>query len=232
MSVLRSSRLAVGIVVACVALAGAACGDDASGQATSTTSSSPASPASPSSTVSTSSTTEVAGSGASPGPSAPLASAPDAAAAQGSGLTEAPGTVDRALLEGFGEVAIAIVQEDGSVDGWCALLAETAEQRRQGLMDVVDLGGYVGMLFVDDAEEPQGFWMRNTVMPLTVAWFDNDGNYVSAADMEPCPDGESCPTYSSDGPARFSLEVPQGQQTDLGIGPGTTLRVGGGCAAA
>lgn len=228
MSLLRSSRHAVGVALALTALAGAACGDGASGQGDATSSS-------PSSTSSPSEPSEVdgdgaGGSGEATEPSEPLASAADAPAAQGSGLTEAPGPVDRELLEGFGEVAIAIVREDGSVDGWCALLAETAEQRRQGLMEVVDLGGYVGMLFVDEAEEPQGFWMRNTVMPLTVAWFDDDGNFVSAADMTPCPDDEACPTYSSDGPARFSLEIPRGQQTELGIGAGTTLNVGGSCA--
>lgn len=166
--------------------------------------------------------------------SAPLLSALDAPAAAGSGLDEPPGPADRRPLEGnieFDEVAIAIVDESGTITGWCVLLAETSEQRRRGLMEVVDLGGYAGMLFVFSSESPSSFYMRNTPMPLSIAWFDDEGSFVSDADMDPCADRLDCPTYPAAAPARFALEVPQGELAPMGVGVGSELRVGGSCAS-
>lgn len=163
-----------------------------------------------------------------PVPSAPLASAADAPAAAGSGLTELPGPPERADFPAFGEVAIAVTSPTGDVTGWCALLAETAAQRSQGLMEVTDLGGYQGMLFVHETEQELKYWMKNTPMPLSIAWFDDEGRFVSAADMEPFD--EICEHCRSAGPARFSLEVSQGDLPDMGVGEGSTIQVGGACA--
>jgi uncharacterized protein len=165
--------------------------------------------------------------------SAPLASAADAPAATGSGLAQPPGPAERRPPDGvveFDEVAIAIVDENGDVTGWCVLLAQTGQQRQRGLMEVTDLGGYAGMLFVFGSERESSFYMRNTPMPLSIAWFDDEGDFVSATDMEPCADRLDCPTYASGAPARFALEVPQGELEALGIGDGSELRVGGSCA--
>jgi uncharacterized protein len=165
--------------------------------------------------------------------SASLDSAADAPAATGSGLVEPPGPADRRPPGGtveFDEVAIAIVDENGDVTGWCVLLAQTGRQRQRGLMEVTDLGGYAGMLFVFGSETESSFYMRNTPMPLSIAWFDNEGEFVSATDMEPCADRLGCPTYPSGAPARFALEVSQGELETLGIGDGSSLRVGGSCA--
>lgn len=161
-----------------------------------------------------------------------LESAGGAAAAQGADLDEAPGSTDRVPLEDFGEVAIAVTNADGEVVGYCVLAAEDDAQRSQGLMEVTDLQGYDGMLFVWDVDTSGGFWMRNTVMPLSIAWFDADGELVSTADMEPCPDSApDCPTYPAEGSYRFALEVPQGRLEEMGITEGSTLSVGGSCAA-
>lgn len=161
----------------------------------------------------------------------------DAPAAQGAGLDERPGPADRVALERFdvgdlefGEVAIAITGPDGEVAGWCVLLAATPEQRQRGLMEVTDLGGYAGMLFVWDADSSSSFYMRNTPTPLSIAWFDADGALVSTADMDPCPDIEGCPTYPSGGSYRFALEVPQGSLPDVGVVDGSSVAVGGACA--
>jgi uncharacterized protein len=158
----------------------------------------------------------------------------DAAAAEGSGLDEAPGPADREPLDGFEEVAIAITGPDGEVMGWCVLVAADDEQRGRGLMEVTDLQGYAGMLFVWDQDSTSQFYMRDTVMPLSIAWFDADGALVETADMEPCPDSVSnCPLYPEEppDPFRFALEVPQGDLPSLGIEEGSRLRVGGDCAA-
>ena len=159
-----------------------------------------------------------------------LVSAGDAPAAQGAGLDEPPGPDDRELLEGFGEVAIAVHNPDGTVKGWCVLLAETQEQRNRGLMEVTDLDGYEGMLFVWAEDSSSGFWMQNTPMPLSIAFVDAEGAVVSTADMEPCADSPDCPTYAADGPYRFALEVPKGRLASLGIDEGSTFRIGGSCS--
>ena len=159
-----------------------------------------------------------------------LVSAGDASAAQGAGLSEAPGPADRELLDGFGEVAIAITNPDGSVKGWCVLLAETEEQRQRGLMEVTDLGGYEGMLFVWADDSSSSFYMRNTPTPLSIAWVDAEGEIVSSADMEPCADVEGCRLYPPAGTYRFALEVPQGELGSVGLVDDATLRVGGSCA--
>jgi uncharacterized protein len=160
-----------------------------------------------------------------------------APAAKGAGLDAPPGPADRVALDsfdvgdlGFGEVAIAITGPGGDVAGWCVLLAAVADQRQRGLMEVTDLGGYAGMLFVWDADSSSSFYMRNTPTPLSIAWFDADGGLVSTADMDPCPDVEGCPTYPSGGSYRFALEVPQGALADVGVVDGSSVAVGGSCA--
>jgi uncharacterized membrane protein (UPF0127 family) len=155
----------------------------------------------------------------------------DAPAVGGADLDEPPGDGDRvATVDGVGEVAASITAADGTVTGCCLLVAATTEQRQRGLMEVTDLGGYEGMVFVFDTDTDGGFWMRNTPTPLSIAWFDADGEFVSATDMAPCPDDESdCPVYPPEGTYRFALEVFQGDLDELGVGPGSRLRLGGEC---
>lgn len=156
-----------------------------------------------------------------------------APAATGAGLSDPPGPDERHGLPGVGEVAASISAADGTVTGCCLLVATTSEQRQRGLMEVTDLGGYRGMVFVWDEDVTGGFWMRNTPTPLSIAWFDADGEYVSSTDMEPCPASEDdCPTYPPGGSYRFAVEVVQGDLDDLGVGPGSRLALGGDCAAA
>jgi uncharacterized membrane protein (UPF0127 family) len=133
----------------------------------------------------------------------------------------------RVPLEGFGEVGATIDPpgSDGPA-GYCLLLAETSEQRQRGLMEVTDpdLGGYEGMLFRFETETEVGFWMKDTPMPLTVAYIGADGELVSTADMEPCvgdaADVGDCPSYPPEGPYRWALEVPRGGLDALGLVPG------------
>ncbi|MFP3901818.1 MAG: DUF192 domain-containing protein [Acidimicrobiia bacterium] len=160
-----------------------------------------------------------------------LALAGGAPAAGGAGLDEPPGPPARDLLEGFGEVAIAITAPDGTVAGWCVLVAASVRQRTQGLMGVTDLGGYAGMVFVYAEDDMGGFHMRSTPMPLSIAWFDADGELVSTADMTPCLGRAWCRSYRPGERYRFALEVPQGDLARLGVTPGSRLALGGECAA-
>ena len=111
-----------------------------------------------------------------------------------------PGEPDRVLLDGFGEVAITVDPGDGTdLLAWCLLAALDAQQRGRGLMEVTDLQGYSGMVFVYEEDVANGFYMRNTPTPLSIAWVAADGQVVTITDMEPCEDRDGCPTYSPDG---------------------------------
>jgi len=129
----------------------------------------------------------------------------------------------RTPVEGFGEVGFRIDGGPYAAAERCALLATTAQQHAQGLMHRRDLSGYDGMLF-DFGEPTTGtFWMKDTPMPLSIAWFDAAGNFVSATDMEPCLDRPQCPAYAATGAYRYALEVPKGGLAGLGVGPGSRL---------
>ncbi|HSL56802.1 MAG TPA: DUF192 domain-containing protein [Acidimicrobiales bacterium] len=132
------------------------------------------------------------------------------------------------LPEGFAAVAAVVVTGAGERLDRCVLVADTPELRRQGLMEVTSLGAADGMVFVFDADTTGGFWMRNTRIPLSIAFLDAEGAIVSTADMAPCPDGEDCPTYPPDGPYRLALEVPQGELASFGLVDDARLEVVGG----
>lgn len=231
---MRPRRLAgVAAAVAAMALVAAGCGDDGDGAGadppagTETTAASGGNGGSGSS--------DQAGAAADPVDAEALASAAgEAPAVAGTGLDAPPGEPDRgATVDGVGEVAASVTAADGTVTGCCLLVASTEEQRQRGLMEVTDLGGYEGMVFVFDDDQASGFWMRNTPTPLSIAWFDAEGAFVSATDMAPCPDDEDdCPVYEPEGTYRFAVEVFEGDLDDLGVGPGSRLRLGGECVEA
>jgi len=133
--------------------------------------------------------------------------------------------VRRTAVSGFGEVAFKV----GPGPELCALLARTAQQQAQGLMKRTDLAGHVGMLFVFATDTNETFYMRNTPMPLSIAWFDSGSRFVSSTDMAPCADRPDCPTYAAARAYRYALEVPRGGLPGLAIGPGSTITVGAAC---
>lgn len=133
-------------------------------------------------------------------------------------------------LDEFGEAAVTITGPDGDTCTACLLLADTDVTRQQGLMEVTDpdLGGFDGMLFGYDEPANGAFWMRNTRLPLSIAYLDEEGAYVSSTDMEPCPDSSAdsdCPRYPADEPFTYAVEVPQGGLEELLLVPGSTLQV-------
>ncbi|QYG95276.1 DUF192 domain-containing protein [Iamia sp. SCSIO 61187] len=147
---------------------------------------------------------------------------------------EGPFAEGRTQIPGFGEVEVRIVDgPDGEPVVLCVLVADTPAQRQRGLMEVTDLGGYDGMLFRFDDEAEGGFWMEDTLLPLSIAYLDADGAVVSTADMDPCPPAEdACPSYPAEGPYRMALEVEQGGLAPLGLAEGSDARleVGGACS--
>lgn len=88
-------------------------------------------------------------------------------------------------------------------------LADTAALRSQGLMNVDDLIDLDGMLFIFSEDGLRGFWMKNTLLPLDIAFFDADGGFVDKLIMEPC-DTDPCPIYRPGGEYRYALEMVAG----------------------
>jgi len=125
---------------------------------------------------------------------------------------------------GFAEVRVVIRRADSTICELCTYLARLPADRQRGLMGVTDLAGLDGMIFVYDTPGVLPFWMKDTVMPLSAAWFADGGAYIAAKEMAPCAAGtEQCPSYGPSVSARYVLEVPQGDLTRFGIGPGSTL---------
>jgi len=139
----------------------------------------------------------------------------------------------RGGLADFSEVGVTVTDVAGRSRSWCLLAARTAEQHQRGLMEVRDrsLAGHGGMLFLFDADQEIGFWMRNTPMPLSIAYLDRRGKVASVTDMAPCADRATCPTYPAGVPYRSAVEVPRGRLGRLGLERRATLRVTGPCAA-
>ncbi|MEN8233453.1 MAG: DUF192 domain-containing protein [Actinomycetota bacterium] len=107
-------------------------------------------------------------------------------------------------FNGFETVTITIDDRDLAV-----AVAETEAQRSQGLMGVTDLGGLDGMLFIFGETTETGFWMKDTLIPLDIAFFDDGGGYVDGFTMEPCVE-DPCPVYRPSGSYRYTLEAPAG----------------------
>lgn len=134
----------------------------------------------------------------------------------------------RTPVPGFGQIAYRVSTMPSTPR--CALLAETDAQHQQGLMNRTDLAGHDGMLFVFASPVTVGFWMKDTPLPLSIAYFDATGRFVSSADMAPCLNrGSNCPSYDATGPYKFALEVAQDGLGGLGIGAGSVLTGGGAC---
>jgi hypothetical protein len=101
-----------------------------------------------------------------------------------------------------------------------AEVALTPAQRASGLMFRREMGASEGMFFAFPYPGPQCFWMRNTVLPLTIAFVDDDGTIVELADMQPLDERNHC----SSRPVRYALEMNQGWFAKRGIKPGFKLK--------
>jgi uncharacterized membrane protein (UPF0127 family) len=100
-----------------------------------------------------------------------------------------------------------------------AQLALTPLQRQIGLMHRREMPTHEGMLFVFDEPSQQCFWMRNTLIPLSIAFLANDGTVVNIADMQAQSDDSHC----SARPVRFALEMNQGWFAKRGVKAGTRI---------
>ena len=101
----------------------------------------------------------------------------------------------------------------------CVWVADTSDERRRGLMGVTTLGAVDGMLFVQDQPTSGAFWMKDTLIDLSIAFFDQDGTFLESTNMSPClaSNSNDCPRYQTPSSYVFALEVAQGDLAELGI---------------
>ena len=99
-------------------------------------------------------------------------------------------------------------------------LAQTPVQRQIGLMWRTDMPQHEGMLFVFEQAAVQCFWMRNTLIPLSAAFVEDNGKIVNIADMQPRSDDSHC----SAKPVRFVLEMNQGWFAKRQLHAGSVLK--------
>lgn len=100
-----------------------------------------------------------------------------------------------------------------------AQVARSADERATGLMWRKQMPQHEGMLFVFAQPSVQCFWMKNTLLPLSAAFLDDDGTIVNIADMQP----QSLESHCSDRPVRYVLEMNQGWFAKRALKPGAQL---------
>lgn len=126
------------------------------------------------------------------------------------------------LLSGCANAASWV--ELGGQRYWVEVADDDAERAR-GLMFRDELAAGTGMIFLHDREEPQAYWMKNTKIPLDILYFDNARKLVAQQrDVPPCTAGNACPSYPSNAPARYVLELNAGEAAKLKLQNGAELK--------
>jgi uncharacterized membrane protein (UPF0127 family) len=111
-------------------------------------------------------------------------------------------------------------------------IADDDAERARGLMFRDSMESGHGMLFIHEREEPQAYWMKNTRIALDILYFDDDLKLVAQQrDVPPCSAGNACPSYPSNAPARYVLELNAGEAARLKLENGAELKLGEGIPA-
>jgi uncharacterized membrane protein (UPF0127 family) len=105
-------------------------------------------------------------------------------------------------------------------------VADTPEERSRGLMERDHLPPDAGMLFLYPEGDLRtgGYWMKNTRIPLSIAFYGPDGDVRRVLDMQPCQ-ADPCPTYEPGVTYAGALEVNQGYFAEIGAGEGWTVAI-------
>lgn len=128
------------------------------------------------------------------------------------------------LLSGFGSAlaqqpALPTITLNAGIHVIQAEVADTPSARSMGLMRRKAMAQGAGMLFLFDESGRQCMWMKNTLIPLSVAFIDERGRIVNIADMQPLDETSHC----ASSPARFALEMNQSWFKKRGISPGASI---------
>jgi uncharacterized membrane protein (UPF0127 family) len=105
-------------------------------------------------------------------------------------------------------------------------IADDDTERARGLMFRDEMAVDHGMLFIHSDEEPLAYWMKNTHIPLDILYFDRGFKLVGEQrNVPPCTAGNACPSYPSNAPALYVLELNAGQAAEIGLKKGDPLKV-------
>jgi len=148
-----------------------------------------------------------------------VSSGADAGGSGGEGGT-AMETTPRASSPAYGTVRIGA--SGGSVEVEVEV-ADDMDEMQKGLMGRTALAEDAGMLFVYPEERELSFWMKDTLIPLSIAFMDDEGRIVDIQDMKALDDKP--PHYTSAEPARYALEVNEGFFDERGVEVGDTARL-------
>jgi len=114
------------------------------------------------------------------------------------------------------------IERDGQVIAVVkAEIARTHDERQQGLMFRQNLPDGEGMLFIFESDQILSFWMKNTYIPLSIAYISSAGRIIDIKDM--FPHDESSVTSSRS--VRYALEVPQGWFDKNGVKEGDIINI-------
>ena len=125
-----------------------------------------------------------------------------------------------ALLAGAAHAELPAVELGTGMHLIRAEVANTMASRMEGLMHRKSMPQGSGMVFVFEEKAAHCMWMKNTFIPLSVAFIDEAGVIVSISDMTPHSEQSHCAAR----PARYALEMNQGWFAQRGIKPGAKLR--------
>ncbi len=103
-------------------------------------------------------------------------------------------------------------------------VADNDAEAELGLMFRESLPDDAGMIFVFDEPRTRGFWMKNTLIPLSIAYFDGAGEIVRILDMQPCR-ADPCEKYEPGVPYRGALEVNLGAFRRWGVNAGDRIEL-------
>jgi uncharacterized membrane protein (UPF0127 family) len=118
------------------------------------------------------------------------------------------------------QLDLPVVQLQAGMHNIRAQVARSVNERATGLMHRADMPQHEGMLFVFEQPSVQCFWMRNTLLPLSIAFLADDGSIVNIRDMKPLDEQTQ---HCSDKPVRYVLEMNQGWFAKRAIKPGFKL---------
>ncbi|HEV8043871.1 MAG TPA: DUF192 domain-containing protein [Rubrobacter sp.] len=116
---------------------------------------------------------------------------------------------------------LAIISSDGARTEVEVEIADERAEQQRGLMERTELAEDAGMLFVFERDEPRSFWMRNTLIPLSIAYIAESGRIVDIQDMQPLDET----SHPSAEPARYAQEVNQRFFAERGIEAGDEVEI-------
>ena len=123
------------------------------------------------------------------------------------------------------EVRSVVLRTDHGPVRLTAEAADTPAEREQGLMGRTSLASDEGMVFLYEGSTDGSYWMKDTLIPLSIAFWDERRRIVALFDMDPCA-ADPCPIYGSPEPYVGALEVNQGFFAEHGVVIGDRVELG------